>query len=204
MSEYSLIQKLRSKARALVSVPLVMLALALVATGCALPKEEVPAPIGFTFTNGDTKAELTRAPTFTPTTWIFNNPANLNTTYTVTVPVDSDTQGVWVAMVPDATSSGSVPAFNSAIHASIANPTFTAGSAQSVSVPLIQASTTVPATGTNFTAMVMVCSSACTPSTSTAGVSFAYFTVNGNYVKIDPNTSNFVITGITGQSVTAP
>jgi len=118
--------------------------------------------------------------------------------------VDSDTASVWVAMVPDATSTGASPAFTSAIHSNVTSPAFTPGSAQSVSVPLVQIAISAPTAGAKFTAMVMACSSVCDPSASLTGIDFAYFTVNGIYVKMDPNNpSNHVITGISGQTVTS-
>ncbi|MDH4248656.1 MAG: hypothetical protein OEW39_12675 [Deltaproteobacteria bacterium] len=189
----------------LVAVSLVMLGLALLISGCAA---EVPVkkPNGFKYTNGDSKAELTGLPTFAPTTWValVSIPDGTTATYTVSVPVDSDTVAVAAVMVPDASTSGAVPSVAGAVHVSSA-VAVVPGAAQTVSVPLVQSTTTTPSKGSTYSVMVYACNSAtCSPGTTASGA-YAYFTVNGVYVKMNPGlTSDFLITELTGQTVKVP
>ena len=178
----------------------VALTIAALLNSCGAPAEE-EKPIGFTFANGDSKAEVTDLPTITPTTWAWT----VGTTYTVTVPVDADTKGVVVGLANDLASVG-VPAFAPDYSGTVAIAT---QGAQTVSVTLVNSTllnslnSTGPLSGSKLSPMVLTCTSL--QCSGLADASFVYLTVNGVYTKINPNNaSEFVITEITGPIILVP
>ncbi|MDH5753211.1 MAG: hypothetical protein OEZ59_12445 [Deltaproteobacteria bacterium] len=172
------------------------LVLLFAAPACSLEDEEEEIP-GFQ-ANTAGKAEVTAVPTITPSVYSIASPGP----FTVTVPVDSDTQRVWVVLADE-----SFPVLPNtyAYQAGFAD-----GTAPEVSVSLTTVPGYTPTQGDSLYAVIITCSNiTCDMTDILTGVNsdfssfdFVYNTARGVYSKLDAaNFANSYFTGEHGQAV---